>query len=110
MTPSTSTSIGSSSDMPGGAPSSAGGPIVDRMARSAHSAVDRVADTAGSAVGRVRSGVTDALSTVNEKLDGLSSSREQWVDNCRQSVRDHPLAAVGIGLAAGYVIARWLRD
>ena len=109
MTLSTSTDIGSSSEMPSGVPSSAGGPIVDRMARSAHSAVDRVADTAGSAVGRVRSGVTEALSTVNDKLDGLSSSREQWVDSCRQSVRDHPLAAEGIGLAAGYVIARWLR-
>jgi len=109
MTASTSTSIGDS-EMPSGVPPSVSGPMVERMARSAHSAVDRVADTASAAVGRVRSGVTETLSTVSDTVDGLSSSREQWVDSCRQSVRNHPLTAVGVGLAAGYVIARWLRS
>jgi len=109
MTPSTSTHAGNS-ELPSGVPSSISGPMVDRMARGAHSAVDRVADTASSAVGRVRSGVTDTLSTVSDKVHGLTSSREQWIDSCRQSVRDHPLAAVGVGLAAGYMIARWLRS
>ena|SRR5262245_55314217 len=104
MTPSTSTTT-TASDLSSGMSSS-----VDRMARSAHSAVDRVAETASTAVGRVRSGVTDALSTANDKMQSLTSSRDQWMDNCRQTVRDHPLAAVGIGLAAGYLIARWLRS
>ena len=84
--------------------------MVDRMARSAHDAVDRVADTTNTAVARVRSGVTGALSTVNEKVQGLPLSREQWVDSCRETVRDHPFAAVGAGLAAGFLIARWLRS
>lgn len=109
MTPSTST-ISGSSDMPSGVSSSAGGPMVDRMAQSAHSAVDRVADTASSAVGRVRSGVTDTLSNVGDRMHGLASSRDQWIDSGRQTVRDHPLAAIGIGLAAGYLIARLLRS
>jgi len=95
--------------MPSGVPSSVTAPVVDRLARGAHEAVDRVADTASSAVGRVRSGVTDTLSGVNDKMRSLSQSREHWMDNCRQSVRDHPLAALGVGLAAGYLIARWLR-
>ena len=99
-----------SSDMPSGVPPSVSGPVVDRMARSAHSAVDRVADTANSAAGRVRSGVTEALSTVNDKAQGLTSSRAQWLDPCRQTVRDHPLVAVAVGLAAGCLIARWMRD
>jgi len=39
-----------------------------------------------------------------------SSSRDEWMDSARQQVRDHPFAAVGIGLAAGFLIARLLRD
>lgn len=109
MTPSTSSHAGNS-ELPSGVPSSISGPMVDRMARSALTEVDRVADTTSSAVGRVRSGVSDTLSIVSDKVHGLASSREQWVDTCRQSVRDHPLAAVGVGLAAGYLIARWLRS
>ena len=85
-------------------------PIVDRIARSAHGAVDRAADTAGSAVGRVRDGVTDTLGALGDKVQELASSRDDWVDSCRQSVRDHPLSAVGLGLAAGYLIARLLRS
>ena len=112
MTPSTSTTSSSlgSDDTPSGVPSSVSGPVVDRLARTAHSAVDRVADGASSAVGRVRSGVSDALSTVSDKVQGLSSSRDEWMDSSRQQVRDHPFAAVGIGLAAGFLIARLLRD
>ena len=109
MTPSTSAHAGDS-EMPSGVPTSISAPMVDRMARSAHSAVDRVSDGASSAVGRVRSGVTDTLSTVSDKAHGLALSREQWIDSCRQPVRDHPLAAVGVALAAGYMIARWLRS
>jgi ElaB/YqjD/DUF883 family membrane-anchored ribosome-binding protein len=87
------------------------------MARGAHSAVDRAAgtatsavDTATSAVSRVRSGVDDVMSTMGDKMSRLSSSREQWVDNCREGVREHPLATVGVALAAGYVLARWIRS
>ena|SRR5215831_17276054 len=108
MTPSTS-SYSDSSEQSGLSPSSSG-PMVDRMARSAHGAVDRAADTASSAVARVRSGVTDALSSAGDRMDNLRSSRDEWMESCRQTVRDHPLATVGIGLAAGYLIARLLRD
>jgi len=105
----TETTTSTSSDMPSGVPSSVSAPVVDRFARGAHDAVDRVADTASSALGRVRSGVTDTLSSVGDKVQDLSSSRERWAEDCRQVVRDHPLAAVGAGLTAGYLIARWLR-
>jgi ElaB/YqjD/DUF883 family membrane-anchored ribosome-binding protein len=89
---------------------SIGTPMVDRMARSAHSAIDRMADTANSAVGRVRSGVTDTLHNVSDRMEGFTASRDHWMDNCRQTVREHPVAAVGVCLAAGYLIARWLRS
>ena len=50
-----------------------------------------------------------AVSTVSEKVHDLSSTREVWVDNARERVRDHPLATVGVALAAGFLLAHWLR-
>jgi ribosome modulation factor len=82
------------------------GPMVERVARGAHQAVDRVADTASSAVERMRSGLSTASSTMGGKIDALSSTRSQWLDGWRESVRERPLAALGIGLAAGWLIAR----
>jgi ElaB/YqjD/DUF883 family membrane-anchored ribosome-binding protein len=107
------TSIGRdplSSELPSSVSGAVSGQTVDRVVRTAHNAVDRVAGTASSAVERVRSGLSGAASTVSDKMHGLSDTRAVWVDNCRQSVREHPIAAVGIGLAAGYLIARILRS
>ena len=103
------TTSGGSAEAPSSVPASPNDPIVDRLARGAHGAVDRIADSASAAIGRVNSGVTETLSSVSDQVHGLSASQHQWVDHCRQSVRDHPLAAVGAGLAAGWLIARWLR-
>jgi ElaB/YqjD/DUF883 family membrane-anchored ribosome-binding protein len=47
---------------------------------------------------------------MNEKVQALQSTRTQWLDSCRESVRENPLAAVGIGLAAGWLVARLLRS
>jgi ElaB/YqjD/DUF883 family membrane-anchored ribosome-binding protein len=99
----------STSELPTGVPGSVTDPAVERVARSAHSAVDRVAGTASSAVERVRSGVHGAVGTVSERMHDLSSTREVWTDSARERVREHPLAAVGVALAAGYLLARLLR-
>ena len=107
MTPSLR-SDSATSELPSSVPSSVTGPMVDRVARGAHQAVDRVAGTATSAVERVRDGLSTASSTMSEKMQTLSNTRTQWVDSCRGSVREHPLAAVGIGLAAGWLVARLL--
>ena len=109
MSSSISPASSSTTDLPSGVPGSVSDPAIERMARSAHSAVDRVAGTASTAAERVRSGVQSAVGTVNEKMHDLSSTREMWADNARERVREHPLAAIGVALAAGYLLARWLR-
>jgi ElaB/YqjD/DUF883 family membrane-anchored ribosome-binding protein len=96
--------------MPSGVPGSVSDPAIERVARSAHSAVDRVAGTASSAVERVRSGVQGAVGTVSERMHDLQSNREVWVDSARERVREHPLATIGVALAAGYLLARILRS
>ena len=102
-------SSSSTTELPTGVPGSVADPAIERMARGAHSAVDRVAGTASSAVERVRSGVQGAVGTVSERMHDLSSSRDVWADNARERVREHPLAAVGVALAAGYLLSRFLR-
>jgi ElaB/YqjD/DUF883 family membrane-anchored ribosome-binding protein len=104
------TSTSSATELPSGVPGSVSDPAIERVARSAHSAVDRVAGTASSAVERMRSGMHGAMGTVSERMHDLSSTREMWTDNARERVREHPLASVGIALAAGYLIARLLRS
>ena len=107
MTPSIR-SDSAASELPSSVPSSVTGPVVDRVARTAHQAVDRVAGSATHAVERMRSGLTGARSTVDDKMQEFSSTRSQWMDTCRETVREHPLAAIGIGLAAGWLVARVL--
>ena len=100
----------STTDLPSGVPGSVADPAVERVARSAHSAVDRVAGTASSAVERVRTGVQGAMGTVSERMHDLRSDGDLWVDSARERVREHPLATIGVALAAGYLLARILRS
>ena len=100
----------SSSDLPAGVSGSVADPAIERVVRSAHSAIDRVAGSASAAVGRVRSGVQGAMGTVSDRMQDLQSSREVWVDSARERVREHPLATLGVALAAGYLLARILRS
>lgn len=97
------------SERPASVPGSVSDPAVDRLARGAHEAVDRVAGTASEAVDRVRSRVGGAVDSVSGKVSEIASHREQWVDGCRERVREYPLATLGVALAAGYVLARWSR-
>jgi ElaB/YqjD/DUF883 family membrane-anchored ribosome-binding protein len=98
-----------SSDLPSGVPGSVADPAVERIARGAHNAIDRVAGSAANAAERVRSTVGGAVDSVSGKVSDLASNRDQWVEGCRERVREHPLATLGIALAAGYVLARWSR-
>ena len=68
---------------------------IDRAAASAHQTVDKLASA--------------ALST----KDRLLSTGEEWyaqsqrgVEYTRECVRSHPLASIGIALAAGMLISR----
>jgi ElaB/YqjD/DUF883 family membrane-anchored ribosome-binding protein len=76
-------------------------PNLERVSQSAHQAVDRATQTAQSIAERMY-----------EKSDELMSAKDEWMDATRTYVREHPMQAVGIALAAGYilsVITRWSR-
>jgi ElaB/YqjD/DUF883 family membrane-anchored ribosome-binding protein len=81
---------------------------VERMVQGAHQAVDRVAEKAGPAVERLRSGMADAAQAVHARADELAALGDEWVETCRNSVRQHPLAAVALALVAGMAVSRLL--
>ena len=66
---------------------------VDRLAQSAHEAVDKTASVANS--------YADRFSTKGEQLMQM---QEDWMTTARDYVRDNPLQALGIALAAGYLL------
>ncbi len=82
---------------------------VDRVAQGAHDTVDRVAAKAGPALDRARSAASDAQSTLYAKYDDFMAMEEEWAESARDQIRAHPLAVVGIALAAGLLIGRLSR-
>ena len=75
---------------------------VDNVTQSAHEAVDRVATKAVRAVDRMRSSGSDLQTDVSAKFGDLANA--EWVESAREEVRARPLAAVGVALAAGWLL------
>lgn len=73
-------------------------PVVQRMAAGVHDAVDRAADAATAAARMVDKKGGKLLKTVQDQ-------QARYVDSCRESVRENPLAAVGVAIAAGVVLS-----
>jgi ElaB/YqjD/DUF883 family membrane-anchored ribosome-binding protein len=97
---------GTSTTTPSSNGSGASSPAVDRLAQSAHQAVDRVAAAAAPTIERLRTRANEAAETLHAKADEFGAMEEQWVANARTAVRDHPLAAVAIGVFVGMLIGR----
>ena len=66
---------------------------IDRMSQSAHDTIDRAASAASSAYERVSS-----------KGEEFMQMHEDWIDAAREYVREKPLQALGIAVAAGYLL------
>ncbi len=75
--------------------SDAARPAVDRLASGAHHAVDRIADAAGQAV-----------ETLGVKSEQLRDTQARLAEAGRNYVRDNPIMALGIAIAAGFVLSR----
>ncbi len=74
------------------------GPAIDRAAQAVHQTVDKVAQAAAP-----------AADWISQNAEQLKQQQEMLLDNCRSYVRDRPLAAIGVALAAGYLAGRLAR-
>jgi ElaB/YqjD/DUF883 family membrane-anchored ribosome-binding protein len=91
---STPTSNGNAADM------------VQRVASTAHEAVDRVAATATPAIERLRERASSAVKTVKARADQIGAVEEQWIATARETVRQHPIGAVAVGVLVGWLIGK----
>jgi ElaB/YqjD/DUF883 family membrane-anchored ribosome-binding protein len=71
---------------------------IERVSDGAHRAVDTAADRASALADRF-----------GEKADELLEMKEDWLEAGRGYVRDHPIASLGIAIAAGYVLSAIFR-
>ena len=74
----------------------------------AHGGIDRLTSTAHDAVERATSVAATAADSLGAKGRQLLEARDEWMDTTRVYVREHPLAALGVALAAGYLLSRIL--
>jgi len=81
---------------------------VDRTARNPYATADRVAENATPAIETFRSSVDSASAALHRGAEKFDEYQERWLANCRGHVRDYPLLSLGIAVAAGMVINRWL--
>lgn len=75
--------------------SSSGTQQIDRLSESAHAAVDRAAQTAAQMAERV-----------GAKGEELFAMRDDYVEAARDYVKQNPIMAIGIALAAGYLFGK----
>ena len=66
---------------------------------SAHQAIDRAAETASAYAERL-----------GETAEEWLEMKDNWVEGAREYVREHPIAALGIAAAAGYVLSMLMRS
>ena len=79
---------------------------IDSYSQTAHQAVDRAAEAATAAAGRLGEHV-EALTARGEELFEM---KDQWIDGAREYVREHPFQALGIAVAAGYILSMMMRS
>lgn len=108
----------------GGMGTASGGDMSNGMARtvdsatsSAHRAIDRATDAARPTVEKVAAGahqlvdkIAGAASTAADRLDSktgeFKDAQARFTENCRDYVRENPLASIGIAVAAGFLLSR----
>jgi ElaB/YqjD/DUF883 family membrane-anchored ribosome-binding protein len=82
---------------------------INQMSEAARPAVDRMASNAHAVIDTVAGAATSAVDTLGIKGDQLSNAQEKLVEVARGYMREHPIASLGIALAAGWILSRVLR-
>ena len=87
-------------------PSTAARQSAEAIKERAHTGIERVSSGAHGTVERAATMAASAADRLLVKRDELAQATDEWVETTRGYVREHPLAAVGFALAAGYLLSR----
>lgn len=80
---------------------------IDKVTEAARPTVDRVATGAHQAVDKLAGAAANAAETFDVKSEQFKQAQTRITENCRNYVRDNPLASVGIAVAAGFLLSRF---
>jgi ElaB/YqjD/DUF883 family membrane-anchored ribosome-binding protein len=95
-----------SSGMSGSSMGSGGS--ASNVSQNASATVDKIASGAHQAVDRIASAATSAAEQWGVKGDQMLESKDRMMESTREYVRNNPMAALGIALAAGFILSRIL--
>lgn len=84
----------------------AGDDFVKRLVEGAHAAIDKLADAAGPTVDRIAGAFSDPSGKASSLLGQAGDKKDAWVSDVRDIVREHPIAAIAVALAAGAVYVK----
>jgi ElaB/YqjD/DUF883 family membrane-anchored ribosome-binding protein len=76
------------------------------MREQAQSGISRMSDTAHQAVNRASEVAQQTADRLSARGQEWMSSGNEWMENTRVYVREHPMASVGMAIAAGYLLSR----
>ena len=94
---------------------------VERATGAAHEAIDSVSDAAQPAIENLRSGAhravdsaggaaTHAAGALGVKGDQLQEKGKRIAERTGGYVREHPVASLGMAVAAGYLLSRLMTN
>jgi ElaB/YqjD/DUF883 family membrane-anchored ribosome-binding protein len=76
------------------------------VTQRAQAGIDRVRNTAHDTVERAAAAASSAADRLSVRSEEWIASKNEWMDATRGYVREHPFAAMGMALAAGYLLSR----
>ena len=59
---------------------------------------------------RIGEGAQEAIERFGEKAEEWLEMKDTWVEGAREYVREHPIAALGMAAAAGYILSMLMRS
>jgi len=84
--------------------------VIDKVSDAAHPAMDRLSSGAHHTIDKAASAATQTAAALAVKREQMKNARARAMEQTRDYVRANPVTAVGIALAAGFLLSRLLRS
>jgi ElaB/YqjD/DUF883 family membrane-anchored ribosome-binding protein len=81
---------------------------IDKVSDAVHPAVDRITASAHQAVDKMANAANTAAEAIGEKSEKMKEVKSRMMADACSYVQEHPLASVGMALAAGFLLSRLL--
>lgn len=81
---------------------------IDRASEAARPTVDKITLGAHQVVDQLASSATHAAEALEVKGDQLREAQSQLTERCRIQIREHPVATLGLAVAAGFLLNWWM--